>query len=112
MENANDFRICLITTDSYDNAVQIARILVAEKSAACCNIIQGINSIYEWEGTIKHDREYLIIAKTRSDKMEQLEDRVKELHPYDIPEIISYALSEGSKEYLDWVNNAFDEKND
>lgn len=112
MKNANDFRIVNITTNTFNSAEHISKILVTEKLAACCNIIQGITSIYSWNGSIQEEREVMIIAKTHKDKLEQLKSRVKEIHTYEVPEIISMPLVEASSEYLEWLAGTIKETND
>lgn len=112
MINAKDFRIVNITTNSFESAEHISKILVTEKLAACCNIIQGLTSIYSWNGSIHQEREVMIIAKTHLDKLEQLEKRVKEIHSYEVPEIIALPLSEATKEYLDWLSRTIEDPNE
>ncbi|MCX5872422.1 MAG: divalent-cation tolerance protein CutA [Deltaproteobacteria bacterium] len=98
--------ICLVTLDTYENAVKIASILVEEKIAACANIVSPIRSIYRWQGKICDENEILMMMKTRHSLFERLKNRVKELHPYDVPEIISVKISEGLSEYLRWINDS------
>ena len=102
----NNIRIVLITTNTLDNAKDIARALVSEKIAACVNIISGINSIYEWKGTIEEDTEFLLIVKTLSNNLEILEKRIREIHPYEVPEILSIPIESLSESYNNWLINA------
>lgn len=95
--------VVLITAPSEDEAARIGSALVTEGLAACANIIRGVRSIYRWKGAICDDSECLLIIKTVSDNFEGLERRVRELHPYEVPEIISLPIIKGSKPYLDWV---------
>ena len=71
--------------------------------AACVNVVPGIRSIYRWEGKTEDDEEVLLIAKTTAEKVEDLTIRVKEVHPYSVPEIIVVPVVAGSDAYLRWV---------
>lgn len=84
-------------------AERIAEAVVSERLAACVNLIPGLASIYRWEGQIQHDAELLLIIKTRRLVYLQLEARIIELHPYQIPEIIALPVQAGSAAYLDWI---------
>lgn len=101
----SEYRIVLCTIDSIENAKMLAHKLVKEKLAACVNIVSSVTSVYEWKNEICEDDEYLLIIKTKSVLYEKLEAKIKELHPYDIPEIVSLKIDEGSKPYLDWIEN-------
>ena len=81
----------------------MARTLVDEGLAACVNIVPGVRSIYLYEGKIHDDAEVLCIAKTRKELFARLEARVRELHPYDVPEVLSFEVDEGSAAYLEWL---------
>ena len=96
-------RIVLITAPDVETASQLARTLVAERLAACVNVVPAIRSIYRWEGSVKDDAESLLVVKTRADRGEALAARVAELHPYDLPEVLELAVTGGSAAYLRWV---------
>lgn len=98
------FKIVFCTVPDPETAVSISRKLVEEKLAACCNIIPGIRSLYFWEGEICDDQELLIIIKTHEGAWSRLEQRIKELHPYQVPEIIAVQITNGSESYLNWVD--------
>lgn len=100
-----EYRIVLCTIDSIENAKKLAHDLVKDRLAACVNIVSGVTSVYEWKNEICEDNEYLLIIKTKSDLYEKLEAKIKELHPYEIPEIVSLKIDKGSKSYLDWIKN-------
>lgn len=86
-----------------DKAKELARKLVEERMAACINIVPKIESIYWWENKVQEEEESLLIIKTTQVKVEKLIGFVKENHPYDVPEIITFILAEGLPDYLDWV---------
>lgn len=96
--------VIFITTGSLDEAKKIGQVLVEEKLAACANILSPIRSIYRWQGKICDDKEALIILKTKKKLFKQVEKRVKALHSYKVPEVISMPITEGSEKYLSWLN--------
>ena len=97
--------IIFITASSSEEAQNIATALVEEKLVACVNIIPQIRSIYWWEGKVCQDDEVMLISKTKQSLFTTLMDRVKVLHSYEVPEIIAFPISEGSPEYLSWIEN-------
>ncbi|WP_462271004.1 divalent-cation tolerance protein CutA [Desulfobacter sp.] len=96
-------RIIYMTAGSMDEASRIANALVQRRLAACVNIIDGMRSIYEWEGTIQDEGEVVMIAKTHADCLPELEEAVKGMHSYDCPCIVEVAVSGGNNAFLDWV---------
>jgi periplasmic divalent cation tolerance protein len=86
-----------------DTAEQIARALIDERLAACVNIHAPMVSIYRWKGTVERDSERQLVIKTTRDALNTLEKRLRELHPYELPEFIVVAASGGSEKYLEWV---------
>jgi periplasmic divalent cation tolerance protein len=92
-----------VTLPNADVARAIARTLVEERLAACVNVVPGVVSVYSWEGTIHEDSEVLCLIKTSPDRFESLRARVLELHPYELPEVLAFAVDDGSRDYLDWV---------
>lgn len=96
--------IVLITTPSEAVGRQIAEALLAEKLAACVNILPAVRSFYRWKGEIQNDQETLLVVKSRLDLFaERLAPVVKALHPYEVPEIIAVPILAGSESYLDWI---------
>ncbi len=95
--------VVLVTCGSEEEALKIASALVEEHLAACTNLISPIRSIYRWEGKIWDEKEWLLTIKTQSHRFEELEKRVKSLHSYSVPEIISIPVVEGSQPYLKWL---------
>lgn len=101
----NNLRLVYITTKDRDEARAIGRTLVEEKLTACVNIIDSMEAIYRWDGEIQQDKECILIAKTPYHNVKDLTERVRQLHSYDCPCIISLQLSEqeGNEEYQQWL---------
>ncbi len=95
--------VVLVTCGSEEEAVKIANALVEAHLAACVNLVSPIRSIYRWEGKIWDEKEWLLIIKTQKERFEGLEKKVKSLHSYSVPEIISLPILEGSSSYLNWL---------
>jgi periplasmic divalent cation tolerance protein len=95
--------VVLITVPNREVGKKLAESLVAERLAACVNLVPGIFSIYRWQGKIEHEPEELLVIKTRQELVESLTQRVKELHPYTVPEIIALPITAGAEAYLAWV---------
>lgn len=100
-----NLRLLYITTSDKDEAKTIGRALVEENLAACANIIDGMQSIYKWKGEIQEEEECILIVKTHYSRVKIVTRRVKEMHSYDCPCVISISLAEneGNAEYLDWL---------
>lgn len=92
-----------ITAPNKEEAKNIARELVKSKLIACANILDGLESIYHWEGQIQEDQEALIIAKTKKDNFAKIEESVKSLHSYSCPCIIALPIIQGHNPYLNWI---------
>jgi len=95
--------VVFVTCGSEEEALKIANVLVEAHLAACVNLIAPIRSIYRWEGKIWDEKEWLLIIKTQKQRFEALEKRVRSLHSYSVPEIISLPITEGSSAYLNWI---------
>jgi periplasmic divalent cation tolerance protein len=89
-----------------DTARRIGAALVEEKLAACVNLIPGIESIYRWKGAVETSAEVLALIKSTTWKYQLLEARILELHPYEVPEIISLRIDAGHLEYLRWIDQS------
>ncbi|MFO1188692.1 MAG: divalent-cation tolerance protein CutA [Alphaproteobacteria bacterium] len=92
-----------MTASSDEEALRIGRALVGERLAACVNVIPGMRSIYWWDGRIQDDQETVLIAKTRTDLIAALTERVKALHSYAVPCVVALPITAGNKAYLDWL---------
>ena len=84
-------------------ARQAGRLLVTERLAACVNVLPGVTSLYLWEDKLEESAETLVIIKTRREVYPALEARLRELHPYEIPEIVAVELTAGLPAYLEWL---------
>jgi periplasmic divalent cation tolerance protein len=105
----SQFIAVLVTCGTEEEALKIARALVEERLTACATLLPPVRSIYRWEGKICDEREWLLILKTQTDRFGPLEERVRSLHSYSVPEIISLPILEGSSPYLDWVREMTEE---
>jgi len=99
-------RLVLVTAPNQTDARSIARALVGDGLAACVNILGPIRSIYRWRGAIEDEAEYLLLIKTRASLFDRLERRVRELHSYDLPEVIALGIETASAPYLKWLLDA------
>ena len=98
-----EFIIVFITAPNEKEAASISRTIVEERLVACVNIIPSVRSIYRWQGRVEDEQEVLMVVKTKKSLFERLQERVKELHSYSVPEIIGLPVTEGSKQYLEWL---------
>jgi len=96
--------VVLITTGSPEEARKIAHALVEERLAACVNVVSPVHSLYRWQGQVQTDQETLLIVKTTEARMEVLAQRVKQLHSYQVPEIIALPVVAGAGDYLRWID--------
>lgn len=99
-----DHAVVLMTAPDAAVADRIARALVDERLAACVSLVPEVRSVYRWEGKVEESREVLLVAKTLAGLFPALEARVRAIHPYDVPEIISLALTDGSRPYFSWLD--------
>jgi periplasmic divalent cation tolerance protein len=98
--------ITFATCKDRRQAAAIARALVKEKLAACVTIVPGVASIYVWEGKLEEGREVLLIIKSRSALSKKLTARVKMLHSYSVPEVVTLPIASGNPDYLRWVRES------
>ena len=95
--------VILSTVGSQEDAESIARTLVEERLAACVSIVPGLTSLYWWEGKISRDSEVLLIIKTSEQAYERLEARLREIHPYQVPEIVALRAERVYEGYMKWL---------
>ena len=103
------FRIVYIVTSSKKEAKKISEILVKEKLAACINFFP-ITSVYKWQGKIEKEKEFGLIIKTKKNLVEKVIKRVKGLHSYEVPCIISLPVEKGYKKFLEWIDESTKQK--
>ena len=101
-----DAAIVLTTVASGTDAVGLARTLVEERLAACVNILPPMTSVYRWQGRIEEEQEQQMLIKTTAERLPALEDRLRQLHPYDVPEFLVLRVAGGSDPYLNWVRQS------
>jgi periplasmic divalent cation tolerance protein len=92
-----------MTAGSREEARKIGKELVMSGLAACVNILDNMNSLYMWQGDVQDDSEIVMIAKTTEDRVPQLVEKVKSLHSYECPCIVSLPVSGGHQAFLDWI---------
>jgi periplasmic divalent cation tolerance protein len=94
----------ITTTETKAGAQAIARALVEKRLAACVQIIGPITSTYWWEGEIETAEEWMCLIKSRRGLYEALEEAIREIHPYEVPEILAVPVVAGGRDYLDWLD--------
>lgn len=101
--DGNPAIVIMSTCPDEPSAQTIAAALIEDKLAACVNIIAGVTSVYQWQGKIEQSHEQCLIIKTLKHNYAAVERSIQELHPYELPEVISVPISEGSEQYLSWI---------
>jgi periplasmic divalent cation tolerance protein len=100
---AAEILLALSTFPDADTARRISNQLVTEKFAACANILPAVESIYRWKGKVENAGEVIVFFKTTPDRQTAFQEKLRSLHPYDVPEIIFIPVAGGLPEYLSWV---------
>ena len=103
---AGEALLVLSTFPDVATARRIGRQLVEERCAACANILPSVESIYWWEEKVESANETLVLFKTSADRYNALETRLRQLHPYEVPEIISFRVEQGLPDYLKWLTKS------
>ena len=98
-----DKRLLLTTTASREEADAIANGLVSRRLAACVNIVGPISSVYRWKGAVERSEEFLLLMKSTEAQRLHVQQALRELHSYEVPELISFAIEDGLAAYLDWI---------
>ena len=99
----DSYILVLTTCNSEERARYIADGLVEQQLAACVNILPGVESVYRWKGQIEHDREILLLIKSRQSLYTALEKAIQTLHDYELPEIVAVSIDTGLPAYLNWI---------
>jgi periplasmic divalent cation tolerance protein len=98
------YLVGLITVPSLEVGRQIASALVEQRLAACFNMLPAVNSLFHWQGSVSEEQEFLLMVKTRRNLFEsRLIPAVRQIHPYETPEIIALPILVGNQDYLDWI---------
>jgi periplasmic divalent cation tolerance protein len=100
--------LVLCTAPTQEVAKKMGDEIVSAKLAACVNIIPGIHSIYRWKGEVCTEPEVLLLIKTVQGHFKALKSKIKEIHPYEVPEIIAITIEAGEREYLNWISSETD----
>jgi|SRR5579862_912771 len=99
--------VVIVTCGSIKEAQQIGRALVERKLAACANILQApVRSIYRWKGKVDVAAEFLLILKSSRSRFRAIDSAIRNMHGYDVPEIIALPIAAGSRNYLDWISRS------
>ncbi|GFK93180.1 Divalent-cation tolerance protein CutA [Fundidesulfovibrio magnetotacticus] len=98
-----EFVALYVTAGSREEALRIARALVEERLAACANVLDGVRSLYWWEGKVQDEPEALFVAKTRAELAQRAVERVRELHSYEVPCVVALPVAAGNPAFLDWI---------
>ncbi|MBA2435540.1 MAG: divalent-cation tolerance protein CutA [Verrucomicrobiota bacterium] len=101
---ADEILLVLSTFPDVATARRIGRQLVEDKCAACANLLPAVESIYWWQQKVETASETIVLLKTSADRYEALETTLRQLHPYEVPEIIAFRVEQGLPEYLRWVS--------
>lgn len=105
MAETAKYLMVLSTSPDLMTAEKIANELVVDYLAACVQIIPAVKSFYRWQGKLDNSEEYLMLIKTVADKYDEIESKIKSLHPYELPEIIAVPITTGSSDYLSWIDD-------
>ena len=97
--------VVLTTVSDIEKAKLLAHQIIDQQMAACCNIVPGISSIYRWQGELCDEQECLLVMKTIKNRYLDLDEFVREHHPYEVPELLALPVSTCFEEYLSWVVN-------
>jgi periplasmic divalent cation tolerance protein len=101
-----DKQIVLSTAGTEEEARKIANSLVEQQLAACVTIIPQIESFYRWQGKVASSREWLLLIKTSVGQFEAVREAIRRMHSYELPECIALNIDDGSREYLEWIENS------
>ena len=100
--------VVVTTVGEEEQALTIAGEIVARRLAACVNVVPGIRSVYRWQGRICRDGEYLLLIKTLEGEYEAVAAAIRELHSYELPEILAFPVGQGDERFLAWIRDSLD----
>jgi periplasmic divalent cation tolerance protein len=101
-----DKQVVFSTAGSEEEARRIAHSLIERRLAACVNIVPQIESVYRWREKIESGHEWLLLIKTRAELFPEVRDAIRALHSYECPECIALDITEGSEQYLEWLESS------
>jgi periplasmic divalent cation tolerance protein len=101
----HEYQLVLTTCPDTEVAERLAQALVQERLAACVNILPIAKSVYLWKGQVESAAEQLLIIKSMTDAYSSIQKRIRELHPYELPEVIAVPVTDGLPDYLAWIRN-------
>ena len=96
--------VIFITASNSEEAHKIAKVLLSQRKAACVNIVPGISSLFWWQDKLDSAQESLLIVKTKASLLNQIVTLVREIHSYEVPEIIALPIIGGNQDYLEWID--------
>lgn len=102
----SQYQLVICTCPDEETAINIAENIVAQRLAACVNVLPAVYSIYHWQDNVESAKENIIIIKTLHEKYSSLEKVITSLHPYEVPEIIAIKINSGLPEYLNWIKSS------
>jgi len=102
--------VVITTVGTEEQANMLAREIVARRQAACVNILPGVRSIYRWKGKVCKDDEFLLVVKTRGEEFEGVAATIRELHSYELPEILAFDVAQGDAGFLAWIAASVDKE--
>lgn len=102
--------VVVTSVGTEEQANLIARELVARRHAGCVNVIPGVRSTYRWKGRICHDSEYLLVVKTLAGEFDLVRAAIRELHTYELPEILAFGVQQGDPAFLEWIAMGLDKQ--
>ncbi len=106
MKKSNDIRIVFVTVPTFEIAKHISKIIVSEKLAACCSVIQNVISYFGWQNILNERNEYLLIIKTNYKNLEALQERILQITTDEVPEIVALQVTDILEEYENWLQNS------
>ena len=98
--------LMVFITTPVDKGEEIANLIIENKLGACVNVVREVSSVYWWKGNIEKDKEALLVVKTSFSKFGDLKEKVKDIHPYTVPEIVALPIVGGNEDYLNWIDES------
>ena len=100
--------VVVTTVGDEEEALTIGREMVARRHAACVNVMPGVRSVYRWKGKICRDGEYMLLIKTLAEEYDAVATTIRELHSYELPEILAFPVEQGDERFLAWIRESLD----